>query len=175
LEFDLIDTSWVADRIHSETLHQLELNECPEMLLRHVYEFVHQRLAMDGFCLTMAAVEFTSGRHEANFASAGHPPMLVPNGEIQLLDLLSGILWMSCGDSTVRLFSNAELASSNRLVLYTDGLTDVFNKRESLLGVEGLKRLVGQASKQPLTEMGRSVLSCISGKHSDPLVCCGYM
>jgi serine phosphatase RsbU (regulator of sigma subunit) len=42
------------------------------------------------------------------------------------------------------------LGSGDRLVLYTDGLIEVFNKRGEMLGVEGFEELVRQSAKEHL-------------------------
>ncbi len=55
-----IGSALMANRIYSETLHQLERKVGPNTLLRHVHNFVRDRIATDGFYFTMAAVTFQS-------------------------------------------------------------------------------------------------------------------
>jgi serine phosphatase RsbU (regulator of sigma subunit) len=86
-----IGSALMANRIYSETLHQLKRNAGPSAVLRRVHEFVHDRLAIDTFYFTMAAVRFTMRGRRATFAAAGHPPaMLVSNGRVQLLESQNG-------------------------------------------------------------------------------------
>jgi hypothetical protein len=49
----------MANRIYSETLHQLERKAGPGTLLRNIHDFVHDRLATDSFYFTMAAVRLS--------------------------------------------------------------------------------------------------------------------
>src|SRR5271157_2967402 len=48
-----ISSALMANRIYSEALHQLELKASPDTMLRRIHEFVHDRLATDGFFFTM--------------------------------------------------------------------------------------------------------------------------
>jgi len=165
-----IGSALMANRIYSETLHQFEFDLGPARLLRQVHEFVHHHLAIDAFYLTMAAVEFTHGGHHAIFAAAGHPPaMLVSHDSIELLDAQSGILGSVAETVVSEASRNLELGPGDRLVLYSDGLTDVFNESEDPLGIDGLTRLVSRASKRPLPEMKQSILSGVREWSAGPL------
>jgi len=158
-----IGPALMANRIYSETLHQLERKAQPGNLLRRLHDFVRGRLATEGFYFTMAAVRFTMRGHRATFAAAGHPPaMLVSNGGVRLLDSQSGILGCLAETAPSQTTDDIELASGDRLVLYTDGLAEVFNSRGDMLGVEGLKTLVRQSAKRPLPEMQQAILDGVT-------------
>jgi phosphoserine phosphatase RsbU/P len=62
-----------------------------------------------------------------------------------------------------------ELASDDRLVLYTDGLTGVFNSLDDMLGVDGLAELVKEAAKLPLPKMREAILDGVSAWRRGPL------
>src|SRR5271157_3584262 len=88
-----IGSALMANRIYSETLHQLERKAGPGTMLRRIHDFVYDRIATDGFFFTMAAVRFSMRGRRATFAAAGHPPaMLVSNGDLRLLDSQNGIV-----------------------------------------------------------------------------------
>jgi serine phosphatase RsbU (regulator of sigma subunit) len=55
-----------------------------------------------------------------------------------------------------------ELTSGDRLVLCTDGFTEVFNDRDDMLGVEGLEGLVRQSTHKNLAEMKGSILDGVT-------------
>jgi len=165
-----ISSALMANRIYSEALHQLELKASPGNLLRHLHEFVHDRLATDAFYLTMAAVNFTNRGRRATFAAAGHPPaMLVSNGGVRLFNSQNGILGCLAETVPSDCSDEIELAPGDRLVLYTDGLTEVFNSREDLLGVDGLKTLVGQSAERALPEMRQAILDGVAAWSQRPL------
>jgi serine phosphatase RsbU (regulator of sigma subunit) len=54
-------------------------------------------------------------------------------------------------------------------VLYTDGLVEVFDSLDEMLGVEGLKRLVLQSAKRPLPAMRRAILDGVAAWRHGPL------
>jgi len=165
-----IGSALVANRIYSEALHQLERGATPSGLLRHLHDFAHTRIATDGFYFTLAAVRFTMGGRRATFVGGGHPPaMLVSSGGVRLLESQNGIL--GCLSETARgtPAEDLELVSGDRLVLYTDGLVEVFDSLDGMLGVEGLKALVLQSAKRPLPEMRRAILDGVAAWGEGPL------
>src|SRR5271157_824159 len=131
-----IGSALMANRIYSETLHQLERKVGPDTLLRHVHDFVHDRIATDGFYFTMAAMRFSRCGRRATFAAAGHPPaMLVSSGGVRLFESQNGILGCLAETAPSESVDEIELTSGDRLILYTDGLVEVFNHEEEMLGV----------------------------------------
>jgi PAS domain S-box-containing protein len=154
-----IGPALMANRIYSETLHQLERKAKPGNLLRHLHDFVHDRLATEGFYFTMAAVRLSMPGCRATFAAAGHPPaMLVSNGGVRLLDSQNGILGCLPEAAPTAQEEEIELLPGDRLVLYTDGLVEVFNSFHDMLGVKGLEELVRQSATHALPEMKQAIL-----------------
>jgi PAS domain S-box-containing protein len=165
-----IGSALMANRIYSETLHQLERKAGPGAMLRRVHDFVHDRLATDGFFFTMAAVRFSMRGRRASFAAAGHPPaMLLSNGRVRMLDSQSGILGCLSETAPSESADEIELVPGDRLVLYTDGLTEVFNNHEEMLGVDGLAQLVLDSAKVTLQEMRQAILAGVTAWRHDPL------
>jgi sigma-B regulation protein RsbU (phosphoserine phosphatase) len=165
-----IGSALMANRIYSETLHQLERKSSPVSLLRHVHDFVHDRLATDSFYFTMAAVRFSMRGRRANFAAAGHPPaMVVSNGVVRLLDSQNGILGCLSETAPSESANEIELASGDRLVLYTDGLVEVFNTREEMLGIEGFSQLVLDATNLTLPKMRQAIIDGVATWRHGPL------
>lgn len=162
-----IGSALVANRIYSETLDELERKSNPGTLLQRLHNFVYSRLTVDGFCFTMAAARFSHHGQRMTFAAAGHPPaMLVSHGVLRLLDSQNGIL--GCLADTAPSSSTEEicLATGNRLVLYTDGLVEVFNQSHEMLAVEGLAKLVRESSTQSLAEMKQTILKGVASWRS---------
>lgn len=165
-----IGSALVANRIYSETLHELEHNTGPGRLLRRLHELVHDRIAADGFYFTMAASRFVRRSRRITFAAAGHPPaMLVSNGSLRRLDSQSGILGCLPDTAPSESSDEIDLTYGDRLVLYTDGLVEVFNKRDEMLGVEGLEELVRQSAKRSLPEMKQAILDGVAAWRHGPV------
>jgi PAS domain S-box-containing protein len=166
-----IGSALMANRIYSETLHQLERKVGPDTLLRHVHGFVHDRIATDGFYFTMAAMRFSRYGRRATFAAAGHPPaMLVSSGGVRLLESQNGILGCLAETAPTESVDEIELTSGDRLILYTDGLVEVFNHEEEMLGVEGFSQLVLDSAKRKLPEMRQAILDGVAAWSHGPLV-----
>lgn len=169
-----IGSALVANRIYSETLHELKRNAGLGSLLQHLHTFVRDYIGLDGFYFTMAAARFVQRRRRLTFAGAGHPPaMLVSNGSIRLLDSQSPILGCLADVTPSKSVDEIDLASGDRLVLYTDGLTEVFNERDEMLGMEGFAELVRRSAKRTLAEMKQAILDGVAawrhGSHTDDM------
>jgi PAS domain S-box-containing protein len=165
-----IGSALMANRIYSETLHQLERKVGPGTLLRHVHDFVHDRIATDGFYFTMAAARFSQRGRRMAFAAAGHPPaLLLSKGSIRRLNSQNGILGCLSETAPSNSVDEISLEPGDRLVLYTDGLIEVFNLHNEMLDVEGLAQLVLDSAKLPLPEMRQAVLDGVAAWRHDPL------
>jgi len=55
-----------------------------------------------------------------------------------------------------------QLEPDDRLLLYTDGITEVFNSRGEMLGIPGLQEFVREASSVPAEEMMQKVLDGVA-------------
>ena len=53
--------------------------------------------------------------------------------------------------------------------MYTDGLVEVFNSLDDMLGVEGLEGLVLQSAKLPLADMQKTILDGVAAWRHGPL------
>ncbi len=158
-----IGSALMANRIYSEALRELDRKTGPGILLRRLHDFVHSRIPLDGFYFTMAIARFDrSGRH-VTLAAGGHPPvMLVSKGGVRLFDSKSGILGCLSETAPSESANEINLDSGDRLVFYTDGLTEVFNEHDEMLGVEGLEALVRQSAKRTLPEMRQEIIDGVT-------------
>ena len=156
-----IGSALLANRIYTETISLLE--RCAELsdMLRRLNQLVLQQIRMSGFFFSLAAVRLADSGRRMSFASAGHPPAMwtSPGGECRLLEARSSVL--GCLEDAVadEPAQEIELSPGDRLTLYTDGLTEVFDHRGEMLGVEGLKEIVRGAADKPLTEMKQAILA----------------
>ena len=54
------------------------------------------------------------------------------------------------------------LETHDRVVLYTDGITEVFNARREMLGIDGMRRIVGDTALLPFPEMKGGILDRVA-------------
>jgi sigma-B regulation protein RsbU (phosphoserine phosphatase) len=125
---------------------------------------------MDSFYFTMAVARFNQRGRHLTFAAGGHPPaILISHGTIRLLDSQSGILGSVSEIAPSESVSEIELAKGDRLILYTDGLTEVFDEHDEMLGVEGLEALVRLSAKRTLPEMTQAIVDGVTAwRHGSP-------
>src|ERR1700688_406016 len=104
-----------------------------------------------GMFITVAAASIDTRLRRMICAGAGHPPaFLVRRGQRPLLlESRSAILGAlpDAVDTTPSL--ELQLEPGDRIVLYTDGITEVFNSREEMLGIEGIREIVRQTAALP--------------------------
>jgi sigma-B regulation protein RsbU (phosphoserine phosphatase) len=165
-----VGSALMANRMYSETLHALERRKGPATLLRQLHDFVQSHIAVDGFYFTMAAARFSKQGRHVTFAGAGHPPaILVSNGVLRLLDSQSGILGSVSEIAPSESVNEIELAKGDRLILYTDGLVEVFNSLDDMLGVEGLQNLILESAERPIRELKQAILNGVTTWRHGPL------
>lgn len=155
-----ISSALVANRIYSETMAQIERGEELGSMLRHLNHFAVQNLASSSFYFTVAAVRLYRTRGRLQFAGAGHPPAIIvrPGQSPCLLESTNMILGLF--EDAVDAQSSVETAleTGDRVIIYTDGLTENFNSRREMLGVEGHQEIVTEASSLPLAQMKQQIL-----------------
>ena len=158
-----VGSALMANRIYAEVLHEIEYKTGPGTLLKRLHDFVQSRIPLDGFFFTMAIARFgRRGRH-VSFAAAGHPPaMLVSNSEVRLIDSQGGILGCLSETAPSESAKEIDLDPGDRLVFYTDGLEEVFNEHNEMLGLEGLETLVRQSATRTLPEMKETILEGVA-------------
>jgi len=159
-----ISSALVANRIYTETMSQIERGEPLGPMMRHLNRFVIQNLGSSVFYFTMAAARLSRDGRSIEFAGAGHPPaMLVRPGQApQLLESRSVVLGFLPdavdGEATIEV----PMEPGDRIILYTDGLTENFNANNEMLGIDGLSEIVRETSTLPLREMKDEILRRIA-------------
>jgi PAS domain S-box-containing protein len=165
-----ISSALVANRIYSETMAQVERSAELGAMLRHLNHFVLENLAGSAFYFTVAAVRFNRNCRSLQFAGAGHPPvMIVRRGKApQLLESKSMILGLFENAVDAEAIVEVPLEAGDRVVVYTDGLSENFNARREMLGVDGLGKIVGDTLDLPLGEMKQQIIERVAAWRNGP-------
>jgi PAS domain S-box-containing protein len=165
-----ISSALVANRIYSETMAQVERSAELGAMLRHLNHFVLQNLAGSAFYFTVAAVRFDRRCRLLQFAGAGHPPvMIVRRGKApQLLESKSMVLGLFENAVDAEAIVEVPLEAGDRVVVYTDGLSENFNAQREMLGVDGLGKIVGETLELPLAEMKMQIIERVAAWRTGP-------
>jgi phosphoserine phosphatase RsbU/P len=165
-----IGSALVANRIYTEMMTQLRSGAGLDVMLRHLNRFVMHNIGSSVFFFTVAAARIDRGGRRMVFAGAGHPPgMIVRDGkEPRLLESRSMVLGALPEAVGPEVTLDVDLSPGDRVVLYTDGITDVFDSRGDMLGVEGVQKFVREASLLPFHEMKQGILDRVADWREGP-------
>jgi phosphoserine phosphatase RsbU/P len=167
-----ISSALVANRIYSETITQLSNRAPLADMLRRLNSLVIRNIGAPGYFFTLAAARIDRGGRTMEFAGAGHPPAMIvqPGAEPRLLRSRSMILGMlpDAVDADGTLYR--ELECGDRILLYTDGLTDVVDSRGEMLTVEGVESFVRETALLPFGEMKQGILNRVAAWRDGPPV-----
>jgi PAS domain S-box-containing protein len=167
-----ISSALVANRIYSETVTLLGNRAPLADVLRRLNSLVIRNIGAPGFFFTLAAARIDRDGRTMEFAGAGHPPAMIvqPGAEPRLLRSRSIVLGIlpDAVDADATLYR--ELEYGDRIVLYTDGLTDVSDSRGEMLNVEGVENFVRETARLPFGEMKQGILDRVAAWRDGPPV-----
>jgi sigma-B regulation protein RsbU (phosphoserine phosphatase) len=165
-----VSSALVANRIYAETITQLSHRAQLVDVLRCLNALVIQNIGPLGFFFTLAAARIDRSGRAMEFAGAGHPPAMIvqPGAEPRLLPSRSTILGAlpDAVDADATLYT--ELERGDRIVLYTDGITDVFDSRGEMLKVDGVQSFVRETAPLPFSEMKQGILNRVAAWRNGP-------
>lgn len=165
-----IGSALVANRIYSETTAHLQSGMPFVDMFGELNRFLLNEIGSVGLFVTLAAARIDAHRRTMLFAGAGHPPAIIARrGQNPiLLESRSMVLGALPDAVDVTTSVEAQLQADDRIVLYTDGITDVFNSRGEMLGVEGVEEIVRQTSSLPASEMKQGILDGVAAWREGP-------
>jgi phosphoserine phosphatase RsbU/P len=167
-----ISAALAASRIYTETSAHLQTGAPLGEVLSALNRSVIRKFNSSSFFFTVAAARVDrSGRHMA-FAGAGHPPCMVikPGANLQLLEARSMMLGALSNAVRHEPTIEVDLEPGDRILLYTDGVTEVFDESGEMLGVEGLQNVVRENSRLAFDEMVPAILKRIADWRQGPFV-----
>jgi PAS domain S-box-containing protein len=165
-----IGSALVANRIYSETTTHLRSGMPFLDMFSELNRFLLEDISGSGMFVTVAAAQIEPSRRKLIFAGAGHPPAMVARrGQTpQLLESQSMVLGAlpDAMEATANL--EVQLEPDDRVLLYTDGITEVFNSRGEMLDISGVQEIVGRASSLPAEEMKQAILDGVAAWREGP-------
>jgi PAS domain S-box-containing protein len=165
-----IGAALVANRIYSETTAHLRSGMPFLLMFEELNRFLIEDIRGSGMFVTMAAARIDAHRRSMVFAGAGHPPAMLARRDRDPLLLESRSMILGALPEAVETESTVEvqLQPDDRIVLYTDGITEVFDSRREMLGVPGLQEIVRQTSCLPAEKMKQAILDRVADWRNGP-------
>jgi len=132
--------------------------------------FLLEDIAGSGMFVTAAAARIDAHRRTMVFAGAGHPPAMLARGgqDPLLLESQSMILGALPDDLDVATDVELQLQPDDRIIFYTDGISEVFDLHGRMLDIAGLRQIVRRASSLPAEEMKQGILDGVAAWRSGP-------
>ena len=159
-----ISSALVANRLYTEVLLELANHNELRDVMQGLNRFLIRNIGSSVFFFTMSAIRLHRTGKLMAYSGAGHPPAMVvkPGNEPRLLESLSMILGALPEAVTQEDDLSVALEPGDRVVLYTDGFTDVFDSTGQMLGVSGMEKFVRETAELPFTEMKQGILDRVS-------------
>lgn len=158
-----ISAALAASCIYTMTSAHLQAGGPLGDVLSTVNRSVIRDFNSPSFFFTLAAARLDRGGRHMIFAGAGHPPCMVikPGAAPQPIEARSMMLGALPNAVCREPIVEVDLDPGDRILLYTDGITEVFDERGDMLGVQGLQNFVGETSALPFDEMLPAILERI--------------
>ncbi|HMD30885.1 MAG TPA: PP2C family protein-serine/threonine phosphatase, partial [Candidatus Acidoferrales bacterium] len=166
-----ISSALLANRIYTETVSLLRGGAHPGKLLHGLNKFVVEQIGISGFMFTMAVARLDYAGRKLTYAAGGHPPafLISTSGELRQLDSRSTILGAMEDAVPEHSADHYELSAGDRLMIYSDGLTEVWDAQEEMLGIEGLGELALKSAKLPLHTMRENIIRGVVSFSATPV------
>ena len=122
-------------------LHAVTSTECDDRAVVRALNRIFKGLSEEGVFLTLCAVILDPAGREAQFLSAGHnPPLLLRQGEIQVLEPKGIVLGLVDEETFMNSLKGVSLSlePGDILLTYTDGVTEAMDRDEEQFGLDRL-------------------------------------
>lgn len=134
----------------------------PERVLRRVHRLLLQVAEPTQFVTLFYGV-LDPADHSLTFVRAGHDyPLLLRNNEVTTLRGVGTVLGLLDEKEIILQEQQMDLHSGDRLILYTDGMTDAFNADQILFERAGLEQAALNNATLPLAEMGDALFDAVT-------------
>lgn len=128
-----------ATRVNTYVLTHARESRHPCELIENLNEFLCEHLSFSGMYATVFSVFFNTQERTMTFAGAGHPPALHyehASGDVSLLRSETHMVGLSHPLTVVCSTNRRVFAPGDKILLYTDGLSERRAADGSLRGVE---------------------------------------
>ena len=162
----------LASRVSSHVRLLAGNTSDPLTITRHLNSFLRQHFAETGLFVTFFVVVIDLDTFRIEYCGAGHPPPILYRRQRGIVEsLMSQNLPVGIIDSFLRdpPSGSTEIEPGDRLVLYTDGLTETMNAQREPFRAEGLEESIVEGRDVPLFALGDWILKRVDDfRHEKP-------
>lgn len=139
-----VGAALLATRVSSEVRHAILAKQEPVEIVQMLNEFLDDHFSEAHLYLTFFAAKIDLAQRRVTYSGAGHPsPLLLrrANQEVEPLasqSPLVGVMRDALGDEPQHA---VDFGPGDRLIFYTDGITETENEAHKQLGVVGLAQI----------------------------------
>jgi len=139
-----LPSALLAARISSFVQHEITVAHQPCEVVDKLNRFVAGNFDGLGVYATFLCLDIDLRRREIAYAGAGHPPALLQrrDGTFESLGSLSPLIGVFPEMGRNCQISRTDFAAGDRLLLFTDGLSETRDARGEMLGIDGIKAVL---------------------------------
>jgi sigma-B regulation protein RsbU (phosphoserine phosphatase) len=130
-----------------------------ERMMFHLNHFLNERTGGERYATLFYCTISADGTLE--WVSAGHPPVMLVRGGCSLEFLMADGVPLGMLAGSVYVSRRAQLAPGDKLVLYTDGLTDAQNTAREFFGLKRLRETVLAHAGEPCRALHLALRSAV--------------
>ena len=166
-----IGAALLATRVSSEVRYGIIFGRPPREIARSLNRFICDNFGETHLFLTFVAAQIDLERGRITWCGAGHPgPLLIRRDEdrVEVLEsqnLVIGVLEDVLSDTPEHTLA---LAPGDRLIFYTDGVTETADAAGHQLGTDGLAQIAREAASSDLFQVADHILDRVAGHQHGP-------
>ncbi len=136
-----VSAALLVNRAHTEVERLVRENLLPGELLKHLDKFIDKEFGEMGFFLTAFCGLLNFSEKKLTYSNYGHPAqILLQSRENKIILMQSQTFLMGIGMEESKVYSNKiAFAQGDRLILFTDGITEAKDVKGNLFGQEKLE------------------------------------
>lgn len=131
-----------------------------EEMFRRVNRYLNERTGGEQYATTFYFTVRRDGTMQC--VNAGHPPALVAHSDGRLESIPANGMPLGMLDDSVYVTEAFQLAAGDKLVAYTDGLTDARNTAGEFFGIKRLRAALRAAAGRSAAEVHAAIISELS-------------
>ena len=166
-----VGASLLATRVSSEVRHAILTKRAPVEIVQMLNEFLDDYFSEVHLYLTFFAAKIDLAQYRVTYSGAGHPsPLLLRRAAQEVEPLVSqsplvGVMRDALDDKPEH---TVDVEPGDRLIFYTDGITETENGAFKQLGVVGLAQMGLDTFDRDLFETLDVILQRIAAYQSGP-------